>query len=321
MDRNLALESIRITEAAALAAARLMGRGDREAADHAAVEAMRKAFDGLHMDAVVVIGEGERDEAPMLYVGERLGRAAPGDSEVEIAVDPLEGTKLCATGAANAISVIAIGQKGRLLRAPDTYMDKIAVGPGAKGVVGVRKSPTENLRNVADALGKYVEDMTVVVLDRPRHERLVKEVRQAGARIKLIGDGDVAGALHTCFAETGVDMLMGVGGAPEGVLAAAALRCVGGDLQGRLLWRDEREKDRAREAGLKDLEKIYTAEELAGGDVMFAATGVTNGDFLKGVRFTGGGARTHSLVMRSSTGTIRYLDTIHHFKRKPNYGW
>jgi fructose-1,6-bisphosphatase II len=321
MDRNLALESIRITEAAALAAARLMGRGDRNGADHAAVEAMRKALDGLHIDGVVVIGEGERDEALMLYIGERVGRCAPGDVEVEIAVDPLEGRNLCATGAANSISVIAIGQKGMLLRAPDTYMDKIAVGPGAKGVIDIRRSPTENLRNVADALGKYVEDLSVVVLERPRHERLVKEVRQAGARIKLIGDGDVAGALNTCFAETGVDMLMGVGGAPEGVIAAAALRCVGGDLQGKLLWRDEREKERAREMGMTDLDKIYSAEELAGGDVMFAATGVTNGDFLKGVRFTGDGGTTHSVVMRSRTGTIRYIDTIHHFKRKPNYGW
>jgi fructose-1,6-bisphosphatase II len=321
MDRNLALESIRITEAAALASARLMGRGDRHGADQAAVEAMRKAFNGLHLDGLVVIGEGERDEVPMLYIGERVGRRAAGDVEVEIAVDPLEGTNLCATGAANAISVIAIAEKGALLRAPDTYMEKIAVGPRSKGVVDLRKSPTENLRNVADALGKYVEDMTVVILDRPRHERLVKEVRQAGARIKLIGDGDVAGALNTCFPETGVDMLIGVGGAPEGVIAAAALRCVGGDLQARLLWRDERERERAREMGIEDLEKIYAAEELAGGHVMFAATGVTNGDLLKGVRFTGDGATTHSVVMRSSTGTVRYIETIHHFKRKPNYGW
>jgi fructose-1,6-bisphosphatase II len=321
MDRNLALESIRITEAAALASARLMGRGDRQGADQAAVEAMRKALNGLHLDGLVVIGEGERDEVPMLYIGERVGRRAAGDVEVEIAVDPLEGTNLCATGAANAISVIAMGEKGALLRAPDTYMEKIAVGRRAKGVVDLWKSPTENLRHVADALGKYVEDMTVVILDRPRHERLVKEVRQAGARIKLIGDGDVAGALDTCFPETGVDMLMGVGGAPEGVIAAAALRCVGGDLQARLLWRDERERERAREMGIKDLEKVYAAEDLAGGHVMFAATGVTNGDLLRGVRFTGDGATTHSVVMRSSTGTVRYIETNHHFKRKPNYGW
>lgn len=321
MDRNLALESVRITEAAALASARLMGRGDRNGADHAAVEAMRKAFGALRIDGVVVIGEGERDEAPMLYIGERVGRCEDGDEEIEIAVDPLEGTNLCATGAANAISVIAMGHKGCLLRAPDTYMQKIAVGPGAKGAIDLNRSPTENLRRAADALGKYLEDMTVVILDRPRHEKLVEEIRGAGARIKLIGDGDVAGALDTCFPEAGIDMLMGVGGAPEGVIAAAALRCVGGDFQGRLAWRNEQERERARAMGMQDLDKAFTAEELAGGDVMFAATGVTNGDLLKGVRFTREGARTHSLVMRSRSGSVRYIETIHHFKRKPNYGW
>ena len=321
MDRNLALESVRITEAAALASARLMGRGDRNGADQAAVEAMRKAFGDLSINGLVVIGEGERDEAPMLYIGERVGRCAPGDAEVEIAVDPLEGTNLCATGAPNALSVIAMGEKGKLLRAPDTYMEKIAVGPKAKGAIDLHRSPAENLRRVADALGKYVEDVTVVVLERPRHERLVRELRECGARIRLISDGDVAAAINTCFPETGIDLLMGIGGAPEGVISAAALRCVGGDMQGRLAWRSEQERERARAMGMADLDAVLGAEQLAGGDVMFAATGVTHGDFLRGVRFTGDGATTHSLVMRSRTGTVRYITTTHHFQRKPNYGW
>jgi fructose-1,6-bisphosphatase II len=321
MDRNLALEVVRVTEAAALASARLMGRGDRNAADHAAVEAMRKAFNDIAIDGLVVIGEGERDEAPMLYIGEKVGRGRNGDVEIEIAVDPLEGTNLCATGAPNAISVIAMGEKGKLLRAPDVYMEKIAVGPEAKGAIDIGKTPTENLRRIGDALGKYVEDLTVVVLDRPRHEDLVRELREAGARIKLIADGDVAGALNTCFPDTGVDVLMGTGGAPEGVISAAALRCVGGDLRGRLLFRNDQERERARAMGIGDLDRVYSAEDLAGGSVMFAATGVTNGDFLKGVRFTGDGARTHSVVMRSKSGTLRYIETEHHFRRKPNYGW
>lgn len=321
MDRNLALEVVRVTEAAALASARFMGRGDRHSADRAAVEAMREAFNDMAIDGVVVIGEGERDEAPMLYIGERVGRARVGDVELEIAVDPLEGTNLCATGAPDAISVIAMAEKGRMLRAPDTYMEKIAVGPRAKGAVDLALPPGENLRRAAEALGKRVEEMTVVVLDRPRHEGLVNQLRDEGARIKLIGDGDVAGAVATCFPETGVDVLMGVGGAPEGVIGAAAVRCVGGDFQGRLLFRNDEERRRAREMGLRDLERVFRAEDLAGGDVMFAATGVTNGDFLKGVRFTGTGAHTHSVVMRSKTGTVRYIETVHHFKGKPNYGW
>jgi len=319
MDRNLALEVVRVTEAAALASARLMGRGDPHGADLAAVEAMRRAFNDLSVRGEVVIGEGERDEAPMLYIGERVGRG--GDLEVEIAVDPLEGTNLCASGAPNALSVVAMGEKGKLLRAPDTYMEKIAVGPGARGAIDLRRTPTENLRHVADALGKYVEDLTVVILDRPRHERLVGEVRESGARIKLIPDGDVAGALATCFPDTGVDVLMGIGGAPEGVISAAAIRCVGGDMQGRLQFRNDEERARALAMGTKDLEKVMTAEEMAGGSVMFAATGVTNGDFLKGVRFTGDGARSHSIVMRSRTGTIRTIETAHRFSRAPNYGW
>jgi fructose-1,6-bisphosphatase II len=321
MDRNLALEVVRVTEAAALASARLMGRGDLDGADRAAVEAMRKAFNDLAIDGEVVIGEGERDEAPMLFIGERVGRRGEGAIEVEIAVDPLEGTTLCARGAPNAISVVAMGEKGRLLRAPDTYMEKIAVGPGARGAIDLHRSPTENLRRIADALGRYIEDLTVVILDRSRHDRLVREVRAAGARIKLIGDGDVAAAIATCFPDSGVDVLMGVGGAPEGVITAAALRCVGGDLQGRLVFRSEEEKERARGMGISDLERVMTAEDMAGGNVMVSATGVTSGDFLEGVRFTGNGARSHSVVMRSKSGTIRHIETEHRFSRAPNYGW
>ena len=321
MDRNLALEAVRVTEAAALAAARLMGRGDREGADRAAVDAMRKAFSHLSIRGEVVIGEGELDEAPMLYIGEKVGRWGDGDHDVAVAVDPLEGTKLCASGGPNAISVVAMGEKGKLLHAPDMYMEKIAVGPGAKGAIDLRRSPTENLRRVADALGKYVEDLTVVVLDKPRHERLVRELRDTGARVKLISDGDLAGALNTCFPETGVDLLMGVGGAPEGVISAAAIRCVGGDMQARLQFRDDTERTRARGMGIDDLERVLSAEDLAGGHVMFAATGVTNGDFLKGVRFTGDGAHSHSVVMRSKTGTLRYIETVHRFNRSPDYEW
>jgi fructose-1,6-bisphosphatase II len=321
MDRNLALEVVRVTEAAALASARLMGRGDGGGADRAAGEAMRKALDDVGVKGEIVIGEGDPDEAPMLYVGEKVGRSAGGDVEVELAVDPLEGRSLCATGAPNAISVVAMGEKGKLLRAPDTYMEKIATGPAARGAIDLRRSPTENLRRVADALGKYVEDLTVVILDRPRHEKLIREVRETGARIKLIPDGDVSGALDTCFPDTGVDVLMGVGGAPEGVISAVAIRCVGGDMQGRLQFRNDAERARARALGMTDLEKVLSAEEMAGGNVMFAATGVTTGQFLKGVRFTGDGARSHSVVMRSQTGTVRYIDTIHHFSRTPNYGW
>ncbi len=321
MDRNLALEFVRVTEAAALSCGRLMGRGDETAADQAAVEAMRRAFDSVYIRGEIVIGEGERDEAPMLFIGEKVGRALDGDIEVDIACDPLEGTTLCATGGANAISVIAIAEHGGFLRAPDTYMEKIAVGPRAKGAIDLNKTPTENLRAVADAKGVYVEDLTVVILNRPRHERLIKEVRAAGARIKLIGDGDVSAAVAACFDDSGVDVLMGIGGAPEGVIAAAALRCCGGDMQGRLKPRNSEEVERAGRMGIKDIEKVWKLDELAHGDVMFAATGVTNGDFLGGVRYGASGAKTHSVVMRSKSGSVRYLDTDHHFERKPNYGW
>jgi fructose-1,6-bisphosphatase II len=317
MDRNLALEVVRVTEAAALACGRLMGRGDEKACDQAAVDAMRRAFNSLRISGSVVIGEGERDEAPMLYIGEKVGRGDPADPSVDIALDPLEGTTLCATGGPNAISVIAIAEAGHFLHAPDTYMQKIAVGPKARGVIDLTRSPTENLRRIAEATGRYVDELTVVILNRPRHEQLIAEVRRSGARVKLIGDGDVAAAIATCFEETGVDVLMGIGGAPEGVIAAAALRCVGGDFQARLVPRNEQEAERARRMGIADLDRILNIEELARGDVMFAATGVTGGDFLRGVRFMAGGAETHSVVMRSKTGTVRYLQTRHQFGLKP----
>ncbi|MFV1952057.1 MAG: class II fructose-bisphosphatase [Nitrospinota bacterium] len=318
MDRNLALEAVRVTEAAALASARLMGLGDEKEADQAAVDAMRKAFNGVKIKGTVVIGEGERDEAPMLYIGEKVGS---GESpEVDIALDPLEGTTICATGGANALSVIAIGQKGSFLHSPDTYMEKIAVGPRAKGVINLNKSPSDNLKAIANAYNCYIADLTVVILDRPRHENLIKEVRKCGARIKLIGDGDVSAGMATAIPESGVDVLMGIGGAPEGVLAAAALQCVGGDIQGRLKPRHDQEAKRARDMGIKNLDKVFTIDELAGGDdIMFAATGVTNGDMLKGVRFFSGGAETHSIVMRSMSRTIRFIEAKHHFNFKPDY--
>lgn len=316
MDRNLALEVVRITEAAALSSARFMGRGDERAADQAAVDAMRKAFNAVPISGTVVIGEGERDEAPMLYIGERVGCGGP---EVDIALDPLEGTTICANGAPNALSVIAIGERGNFLHSPDTYMDKIAVGPSGKGVVDLDKSPTENLKALAEAKGTRIEDLTVIILYRPRHEALIKEVRQVGARIKLISDGDVSAAIATTKPETGIDILLGIGGAPEGVLAAAALRCVGGDMQGRLKPRNQEEIDRAQAMGIKDINKKFGIEELAGGEVMFAATGVTDGDYLRGVHFFAGGAATQSIVMRSKTRTIRVINATHFFDFKPEY--
>jgi fructose-1,6-bisphosphatase II len=320
MDRNIGLEAVRLTEAASIASARLMGRGDEKAADQAAVDAMRKAFNYLNIRGAIVIGEGERDEAPMLYIGEKVGRGAAEDPEVDIALDPLEGTTITATGGPSALSVIAMADKGNLLNAPDTYMDKIAVGPSAKGAIDIEKSPSQNLRAIADRKGVYVDDLTVIILNRPRHEKLIAEVRQTGARIKLIGDGDVSAAIATCFAETGVDVLMGIGGAPEGVIAAAALRCCGGDMQGRLKPRNDKEIERAKKMGIPDIHKVFGIEEMAKGHVIFAATGVTSGDFLRGVRFFKGGAETHSVVMRSKSRTIRYIQSRHEFEHKPNYG-
>lgn len=316
MDRNLALEAVRVTEAAALSCAQLTGRGDEKAADQAAVDAMRRAFNALSIDGTIVIGEGERDEAPMLYIGEKVGAGGP---QVDIALDPLEGTTICANGAPNALAVIAMADHGNFLHSPDTYMDKIAVGPQGKGVIDLDKTPTQNLRALADAKKCKVADLTVIILYRPRHEALIKEVREAGARIRLIGDGDVSAAIATTKPETGIDLLMGIGGAPEGVLAAAALRCVGGDMQGRLKPRNDGEIERAKKMGIKDMNKKFSIEELAAGDVMFAATGVTDGDYLQGVHFFPGGATTQSVVMRSSTRTVRIINATHYFDHKPNY--
>lgn len=314
MDRNLALECVRVTEAAALSAARWVGQGKEKEADQAAVNAMRILFNTLRIRGRVVIGEGERDEAPMLYIGEEVG--AGDGPEVDVAVDPLEGTTITAQGRYNALAVVAIANRGHFLNAPDTYMEKIAVGPSAKGAIDLTKSPTENLRKIAEAKGVSVGELTAIILERDRHKNLIEEVRKAGARIRLIQDGDISAALATAWPDRGVDVLMGIGGAPEGVLAAAALRCVGGEIQGRLVFRKEEEKERAKAMGIREFDKIYRTEELARGDVMFAATGVTNGDFLKGVRFFPGGAATHSIVMRSATGTVRYLEATHNFNVK-----
>ena len=316
MDRNLALEAVRVTEAAALNCASWTGRGDEKAADQAAVDAMRKAFDALAIDGTVVIGEGERDEAPMLYIGEKVGSGGP---KVDIALDPLEGTTICATGGPNALAVIAMADGGNLLHCPDTYMSKIAVGPVGKGVVDIDKSPTENLNALAEAKRCKVEDLTVIILSRPRHDALIQEVRKAGARIRLIGDGDVSAAIATTKPETGIDLLLGIGGAPEGVLAAAALRCVGGEFQGRLAPRNNDEIERAKKMGVADIKKKFTIDELAAGDVMFAATGVTDGDYLQGVHFFPGGAMTQSVVMRSKTKTVRVINAMHYFEHKPIY--
>ncbi len=318
MDRNLALEMVRVTEAAALAAARLMGRGDNHAADQAAVDAMRRALNSINFAGTVVIGEGERDEAPMLYIGEKVGSG--NGPAADIALDPLEGTTLTAKGEPNALSVIAIAEAGHFLHAPDTYMEKIAVGPMAKGVIDITQSVTWNLKAVAKAKKCEVGDLTVVILERPRHEDLINECRASGARIRLIPDGDVSAGIATCRKESGIDMLVGIGGAPEGVIAAAAIRCLGGDMQCRLRPRNQEEIERAKRMGVKDINRVYHIEDLASGqDVMFAATGVTNGDLLSGIRFFGGGAVTHSIVMRAKTGTVRMIEAIHHFEKKPVY--
>ena len=318
MERNLALEVVRVTEAAALSSARWMGLGNAKAADQAAMDAMRRGFDAVSFSGSVVIGQGERDEAPMLFTGERIGG---GDGpELDVALDPLDGANSVSQGRANAMAVVAITDKGGLFRAPDTYMEKIAVGPRAKGAVDLSLSPTQNLENIANAMKCYVEDLTVVILDRPVHAELIRSVREAGARIKLIQDGDVSAAIATAFPESGVDILMGIGGAPEGVLAAAGLQCLGGDMQGRLRPRNDQEVERARRVGVKDIERIYRIGDLVSGtELMFAATGVTDGDLLRGVRFFGGGARTHSVVIRRRSGTTRFIEATHRFDRRPVY--
>ncbi len=317
LDRNLALETVRVTEAASLAASRWMGRGDDKAADAAAVAAMRRALNTLSIDGTVVIGEGERDKAPMLYIGEKVGGGGP---KVDIALDPLEGTTICATGGQNALAVVAIAEEGGFLHAPDVYMDKIAVGGGLpEGVVDLDASPKDNLTNLAKAKQCDIGDLVVCILERTRHEELIAHTREAGARVMLIGDGDVAGIIATTRPEAGVDLYMGIGGAPEGVLAAAALRCVGGQMQGRLLFDDDEQRQRAQRMGVTDPDKKYSMIELASGDVMFAATGVTDGSMLQGVRRYSGGSKTHSIVMRSKTGTVREIIATHNFGRKDDW--
>lgn len=316
MDRNLALELVRVTEAAALAASTLTGRGDEKAADAAAVEAMRSAFGTLDMRGRVVIGEGERDEAPMLYIGEEVGSGT--GPEIDIALDPLEGTTITANGGNNALAVVAMTDKGGFLNAPDTYMDKIAVGPGIDPSILDLDAPLEEtLEKLAKEKGAKVEELTVCILDRPRHQKLIDSARKAGARINLIQDGDVSAVIATTSPETGIDLYVGQGGAPEGVLAAAALQCVGGSMLGRLVFRNDDEKARAERWGITDLDRIYKTDDLAKGDnVMFAATGVTDGSMLSGVRRFAGGAKTSSIVMRSKSGTVRYIEGVHDFNRK-----
>ncbi len=317
MDRNLALELVRVTEAAALSCGRWVGKGNKLAADRAATEAMRRSLESIEINGTVVIGEGEMDEAPMLYIGEKAGSG--NGPEVDIAVDPLEGTNICSKGLSGSIATIALAPRGGFLHAPDMYMEKIAVGPSARGAIDINLSPSENLKRVAETKGCHIEDLTVVILDRPRHDKIVAEIRQAGARIHLISDGDVAPAIAAAVEGSGIDMLMGIGGAPEGVLAAAALQCLGGDMQGRLVFMNNEERERARSMGIVDFDRIYGSDDMAGGDVVFAATGVTNGDLLKGVRYVAGGAHTHSIVMRSKTRTVRFIEARHCFGHKPNY--
>jgi len=314
LDRVLVLEMVRVTEAAAISASKLIGRGDEKAADAAAVEAMRIAFDTLAIDGTVVIGEGERDEAPMLYIGEKVGGAQGTGPKIDIALDPLEGTTITAKAGPNALAVLAAAEEGCLLNAPDVYMDKLAVGPGyPEGIIDLAKSPTENVKAVAAAKGVQPDRIIVCVLDRPRHADLIAELRSLGCGIQLIPDGDVAGVIAVTNPETTIDLYMGSGGAPEGVLAAAALRCVGGQFNGRLLFRNEDEKSRARKWGIEDLNKIYKLEELAKGDCIFAATGVTDGSLLKGVkRLKSGTMTTESVVMRASSGTVRWVRGEHH---------
>jgi len=321
IDRDLALGLVRVTEIAALGSARWMGRGDKNAADQAAVDGMRKMFDTLNIDGVVVIGEGEMDEAPMLYIGEELGKRGPEDVKVDIAVDPLDGTNSVAKGLPNAVSVIAIAERGCLLHAPDMYMDKIAVGPRAKGVININAPVEENLRNIAKALNKDIKEVTVTMLDRERHEGLVKEIRKVGSRIKLFKDGDVAAAIATCFDKTGVDVMMGIGGAPEGVIAAAALKCMGGEFQGRLYPMNEDERQRCKSMGICDIDRVLHLDDLVkGDDVFFAATGISDGELLKGVLYMENNiAVTDSVVMRLKTGTIRFVEATHNLSRKPQY--
>ena len=315
MDRNMAIEAVRVTEAAALAAADWVGRGNEKEADAAAVDAMRTALNKLKIEGTVVIGEGERDEAPMLYIGEKVGAGGP---KTDIALDPLEGTTITAKANANAMATLALAPDGGFLNAPDVYMEKIAIGGGyTDGLIDIEAAPAENLAKLAKAKGVGVSELTVCILDRPRHEELIAAVREAGARIFLISDGDIFGVMATSDPASGIDMYLGSGGAPEGVLAAAALQSIGGQIQGKLLFRNDDEIARARRLGIEDLDRVYSRDDLASGDVIFAATGVTDGAMLKGVRRHGDRAETHSIVMRSITGTVREVITRHNFSRKP----
>ena len=315
MDRNLALEAVRVTEAAALSASKWMGRGDEKEADQAAVDAMRVALNSLQIQGTVRIGEGERDEAPMLYIGEEVGTGE--GPKIDIALDPLEGTTITAKGGGNALAVIAMAEEGGFLNAPDTYMEKIAVGNNLpEGVIDLDEEVDVNLKELAKAKRVDISDLVACVLDRPRHDEIIRKTREAGARILLIGDGDVSGVIATSQIEAGVDIYMGTGGAPEGVLAAAALRCIGGQMQGRLVFRTQDEKDRAARLGIEDFQKKYDLMELASGEVMFAATGVTSGTMLRGVRRYREGAKTHSMIMRSKSGTVRYIEAEHNFTKK-----
>jgi fructose-1,6-bisphosphatase class II len=306
---DLSVELVRVTERAAIAAARTMGQGDRKYSDQVAVEAMRQEMETVDVDGTIVIGEGERDEAPMLFIGEKVGR---GGIPVDIAVDPLEGTNLCAVGAPNSIAVLAAAEKGGLLNAPDIYMEKLVVGPTSKGKVDIKAPVEDNLEAIAQALDRKVADLVVVVLDRPRHERLIAEIRRAGARIRLIGDGDLSAAITAAVVGTGVHAVMGTGGAPEGVISAAALRCLNGEIQARLVLTKPADTERLRKMGISDLERVYFTEDLAPGkNIMFAATGVSGGSLLEGVRFFGDGIRTHTLVMTTIPHQVRFIDTIH----------
>ncbi|HET7626989.1 MAG TPA: class II fructose-bisphosphatase [Bacillales bacterium] len=317
MERSLSMELVRVTEAAALASARWMGLGQKEAADDAATTAMRNVFDTIPMKGTVVIGEGERDEAPMLYIGEKLGTGY--GPRVDVAVDPVEGTDIVADGTWNALTVIAIADHGCLLHAPDMYMQKIAVGPEAIGKIDIDAPILDNLKAVAKAKGKDIEDLVVTVLNRPRHQEIIREIREAGARIKLIPAGDVAAAMNTAFENTGVDLLLGTGGAPEGVLAAVALKCLGGEIQGKLAPRNEQEMERARTMGLEDVTQVLRMDDLVkGDDAIFAASGVTDGELLQGVRFKGSTGTTQSLVMRAKSGTVRFINGKHSLQKKPD---
>lgn len=320
MERELALEIVRVTEAAALASARWMGTGKKNEADQAATTAMRAVFESVNMDGLVVIGEGEMDEAPMLYIGEKLGQGGENGMKVDVAVDPLEGTNIVAKGLWNAITVVAVSPRGTMLHAPDMYMEKIAVGPKAAGLVHLDAPVKENLQAVAKATNKNISDVVAILLDRDRHQPIIEEIRSAGARIKLISDGDVAAAINTAFEDTGVDIMFGTGGAPEGVLAAAALKCLGGELQGRLKPSNEAEVERCRKMGVANPDQILLMDDLIRGeDAIFAATGVTDGELLRGVRYLGNDrAMTHSLVMRAKTGTIRFVEARHHLTKKPH---